>query len=118
LIPQSTAITWLPKNLNSLYMQSFVPPVVDHVKRSTIETIRSKSPFSIINIVALIAILIVGYFLYKKFTRKFSSGAIKMMRRKSPPKVTFKQPIAAVESDEEVEEEEEEEVPDVEVKED
>jgi hypothetical protein len=96
-----------------------VPPVVDHMKRATIESLRSKSPFSVLNIVALIAILIVGYFLYKKFTRKFSSGAIKMPRRPPPPKVTFKKPIATVEPEsEEEEEEDDEEVPDVEVKED
>jgi hypothetical protein len=106
-------------------MQSFVPPVVDHVKRSTIETLRSKSPFSILNIVALVAILIIGYFLYKKFTAKFSSGSIKMARppvrpRAPPKKVTFKPPV--VEESEESEDEEdpgeEEDVPDVDVKED
>jgi hypothetical protein len=95
------------------------PPVVDHLKRATIESIRSKSPFNIFNIAAFIAILIIGYFLYKKFTRKFTSGAIRTHRRPAPPKVTFKKPVAVVEPEpEEEDEEEEEEVPDVEVKED
>jgi hypothetical protein len=93
-------------------MQSFVPPVVDHVKRSTIETIKSRSPFSILNIVALVAILILGYFLYKKFTKKFSSGAIKVTARPPPKKVTFKKPPPP--PVEESESEEEEEVPVVE----
>jgi len=99
-------------------MNSVVPPVVDHLKRSTIETIRSKSPFNVLNIVSIIAILIIGYFLYKKFTKKFSSGAIKFPKR-PPSKVSFKKPIAKeIIEEEEAEEEEEEEIPDVEVKED
>lgn len=53
-------------------------PVVDHVKRSVIEEIKSQSPFNLFNIVALIVIVIVGYVLYKKFTEKFQSGAIKI----------------------------------------
>lgn len=53
------------------------PPVVDHVKRAAVQDITSKSPFNIFNIVAVIAILVIGYFLYKKFTEKFQKGAIK-----------------------------------------
>jgi hypothetical protein len=53
-------------------------PVVDHVKRSVIEEIKSQSPFNLFNIVAVIVIVIVGYVLYKKFTEKFQSGAIKI----------------------------------------
>jgi hypothetical protein len=53
------------------------PPVVDHVKRATVQDITSKSPFNIFNIVAIVAILVIGYFLYKKFTEKFQKGAIK-----------------------------------------
>lgn len=55
-----------------------VPPVVDHVKRATIQEIASKSPFNIFNIIALVAILVIGYFLYKKFHKKFSEGAIRL----------------------------------------
>ena len=55
-----------------------VPPVVDHVKRSTIQEITSKSPFNIFNIVAIVAVLVIGYFLYRKFTDKFQKGAIKI----------------------------------------
>jgi len=54
------------------------PTVVDHLKRSTIQEITSKSPFNIFNIVAIVAILVIGYFLYRKFTEKFQTGAIKM----------------------------------------
>lgn len=54
------------------------PPVVDHLKRNTIQDIKSKSIFSIFNIVAVVAILVIGYFLYKKFNTKFKAGAIKI----------------------------------------
>lgn len=55
-----------------------VAPVVDHVKRSTIQELASKSPFNIFNIVAVVAILVIGYFLYRKFNQKFARGAIRM----------------------------------------
>jgi hypothetical protein len=45
-------------------MQSAVP-VVDHAKRSILGEIKSSGPFNIFNIVALVAILVIGYFLYK-----------------------------------------------------
>lgn len=53
-------------------------PVVDHMKRSAIQELASKSPFNIFNIVAVVAILVIGYFLYKKFNKKFAQGAIRM----------------------------------------
>lgn len=53
-------------------------PVVDHAKRAVIQEITSKSPFNIFNIVAVVAILVIGYFLYKKFTQKFQKGSIKI----------------------------------------
>jgi len=52
-------------------------PVVDHAKRAAVQEITSKSPFNVFNIVAIVAILVIGYFLYKKFTTKFQKGAIK-----------------------------------------
>lgn len=61
------------------------PPVVDHVKRSVIQEIKTKSFFSIFNIVAIVAILVIGYFLYKKFTEKFKSGAIKLPSMEPKP---------------------------------
>jgi hypothetical protein len=54
-----------------------VPPVVDHAKRAAVQEIASSSPFNVFNIVALVAILVIGYFLYKKFNEKFQKGAIK-----------------------------------------
>jgi hypothetical protein len=54
-----------------------VPPVVDHAKRAAVQEIASKSPFNVFNIVAVVAILVIGYFLYKKFNEKFQKGAIK-----------------------------------------
>jgi hypothetical protein len=53
-------------------------PVVDHAKRAVIQEITAKSPFNVFNIVAIVAILVIGYFLYKKFTDKFQKGAIKI----------------------------------------
>jgi len=53
-------------------------PVVDHAKRAVIQEITSKSPFNVFNIVAIVAILVIGYFLYKKFTDKFQKGAVKI----------------------------------------
>ena len=50
---------------------------MDHVKRAAVQEITSKSPFNIFNIVAIVAVLVIGYFLYKKFTDKFQKGAIK-----------------------------------------
>jgi len=66
-------------------MQAAVP-VVDHVKRSAIQDIKSGGIFNIFNIVAVVAILVIGYFLYKKFTEKFQKGAIKLPQ--VPVKVT------------------------------
>jgi hypothetical protein len=53
-------------------------PVVDHVKRTVIQDIKAKSPFNVFNIVAIVAVLVIGYFLYKKFTEKFQKGSIKI----------------------------------------
>jgi hypothetical protein len=53
-------------------------PVVDHAKRAVIQEITAKSPFNVFNIVAIVAILVIGYFLYKKFTDKFQKGAVKI----------------------------------------
>lgn len=66
-------------------MQSAVP-VVDHVKRAAIGEIKAKSPFNVFNIVAVVAILIIGYFLYKKFTEKFQKGAINIPQVSVPIK--------------------------------
>jgi hypothetical protein len=52
--------------------------VVDHVKRSAIQELASKSPFNVFNVAAIVAILVIGYFLYKKFNKKFAQGAIRM----------------------------------------
>lgn len=59
-------------------MAQTVPPVVDHVKRATIQEAASKSPFNIFNIVAIVAILVIGFFLYRKFNQKFAQGAIRL----------------------------------------
>ena len=68
-----------------------VPPVFDHTRRSTFQEIKSKSMFSIFNIVAIVAILVIGYFLYKKFNDKFQKGAIRIpnitSKKVSPPSV-------------------------------
>jgi hypothetical protein len=66
-------------------MQS-AAPVVDHAKRSVLGEIKSSGPFNIFNIVALIAILVIGYLLYKKFSDKFQKGAIQMPTVSAPLK--------------------------------
>jgi hypothetical protein len=88
-----------------------VAPVVDHLKRSTIQEIASKSPFNIFNIVAVVAILVIGYFLYRKFTQKFARGAIRMpvmpvdmMQHVSAPVEAVSEPIQENTVEEEVEE--------------
>jgi len=48
------------------------------VKRSAIQELASKSPFNVFNVAAIVAILVIGYFLYKKFNKKFAQGAIRM----------------------------------------
>lgn len=55
-----------------------VPPVVDHAKRAVIDDIKTKSFFNLFNVAAVVAILVIGYFLYKKFNEKFKSGAIRL----------------------------------------
>jgi hypothetical protein len=82
-----------------------VPPVVDHVKRTIIQDIKSKSLFNLFNIAAVLAILVIGYFLYKKFNEKFKKGAIRMPSSEFVKTAS----VAPVK----VEEEEEEEIPDV-----
>jgi hypothetical protein len=69
-----------------------VPPVVDHAKRSVIETIKSKSPFSVLNIAAILAILNIGYFLYKKFNKKFNREGTKMPKRPMMPQMPMQMP--------------------------
>jgi hypothetical protein len=72
-------------------------PVVDHAKRAVIQEITSKSPFNVFNIVAIVAILLIGYFLYKKFTQKFQKGSIKIPDIiAAPPKMMAKAAAAPV----------------------
>lgn len=73
-------------------------PVVDHAKRAVIQEITSKSPFNVFNIVAIVAILIIGYFLYKKFTQKFQKGAIKLSDIAPAAAAVKKQAAAVVEA--------------------
>jgi hypothetical protein len=69
----------LARRKHLFFVMASVPaPVVDHIKRSTIQDLASKSPFNIFNVVAVVAILVIGYFLYKKFNKKFAQGAIRM----------------------------------------
>jgi len=69
-------------------------PVVDHAKRAVIQEITAKSPFNVFNIVAIVAILVIGYFLYKKFTDKFQKGAVKIPDIiAAPPKMAKSAPV-------------------------
>jgi hypothetical protein len=49
---------------------SGVPPVVDHASRARIQDAVSTSPFNVFNIVAIVVILVLGFYLYKKFMDK------------------------------------------------
>jgi len=86
-------------------------PVVDHIKRATIEDIKAKSLFNVFNIVAVVAILVIGYFLYKKFNEKFQKGAIKfpsMEPMAAPSNVEAVSAPVIVEEEDEVEDSKEE----------
>jgi hypothetical protein len=69
-------------------------PVVDHAKRSILGDIKANSPFNIFNVVALVAILVIGYLLYKKFTEKFQKGAISITPQ--APLNVSKEPVSIV----------------------
>jgi hypothetical protein len=74
-----------------------VPPVVDHVKRTIVQEIAAKSPFNVFNIVAIVAILVIGYYLYRKFNQKFAKGAIRMPQFiPGPPSAPHAAPVEAV----------------------
>jgi len=73
-------------------------PVVDHAKRAVIQEITAKSPFNIFNIVAVVAILVIGFFLYKKFTEKFQKGSIKIPDVVPTMPKVMKQAAAVVEA--------------------
>lgn len=81
------------------------PPVIDTMKRATIQDIKTKSFFNIFNIVAVVAILVIGYFLYKKFNEKFRQGAIRVSMPEPEPAV---EQVAAVSAPVVIQEEEEE----------
>jgi hypothetical protein len=86
-------------------------PVVDHIKRATIEDIKTKSLFNVFNVVAVVAILVIGYFLYKKFNEKFQKGAIKfpsMEPMAAPSNVEAVSAPVIVEEEDEVEDSKEE----------
>jgi hypothetical protein len=73
------------------------PPVVDHVKRTIVQDIASKSPFNVFNIVAIVGILVIGFYLYRKFNAKFAKGAIRMPQIiPGPPSATVAAPVEAV----------------------
>ena len=47
-----------------------VPPVVDHIQRSKIQDAIQSGPFNIFNILAIVVIVVIGFYLYKRFTAK------------------------------------------------
>ena len=49
---------------------SGTPPVVDHAARTRIQEAVEASPFNIFNIIAIVVILVLGFYLYKKFLDK------------------------------------------------
>ena len=47
-----------------------VPPVVDHIQRTKIQDVIQSGPFNIFNILAIVVIIVLGFYLYKRFTAK------------------------------------------------
>lgn len=87
-------------------MSSTVPPVIDP-SRVRIQEAVSASPFNMFNIVAIVLICVIGFYLYKRFMTKATP------QRRFP----LVQPVSAKPVETPVapipEEEEEEDVPDV-----
>jgi len=67
------------------------PPVIDYARQSRLAEIVEKSPFNMFNIVALIVIIIAGFFLYKRYKDKQAVERAHMLR----PSPVIKTPDSA-----------------------
>lgn len=87
---------------------SGLPPVIDP-SRARVSEVMSRSPFNIFNIIAIVLIVVIGFYLYKRFI-------VKKPQRRFPlvqPVIIKTAAAPAPAPSAVIEEEEEEEVPDV-----
>ena len=95
-------------------MATVIPPVIDP-SRTRIQEAVSHSPFNIFNIVAIVLIVVIGFYLYKRFIVKKPQRRFPLVQPVTPP-VKIAVPNAPVAEEEEVptivEETEEEEAED------
>ena len=73
------------------------PPVIDYARQSRLADIVEKSPFNIINIVAIIVIAIAAFFLYKRFKDKQAVERAHMLRPSPIIKAPEPAPVAVEE---------------------
>lgn len=85
---------------------TLVPPVIDP-SRIRIQEAVAHSPFNIFNIVAIVLIVVIGFYLYKRFIEKKPQRRFPMM----PMPVQVKTSVAQAAPAPEPEVDEEEEVP-------
>lgn len=94
-------------------MATVIPPVIDP-SRTRIQEAVSHSPFNIFNIVAIVLIVVIGFYLYKRFIVKKPQRRFPMVQPVAPPvKIAVPNaPVAEEEVPTIVEETEEEEAED------
>ena len=91
-------------------MATVIPPVIDP-SRTRIQEAVSHSPFNIFNIVAIVLIVVIGFYLYKRFIVKKPQRRFPLVQPVAPPvKIAVPNaPVAEEEVPTIVEETEEEE---------
>ena len=94
-------------------MAPVIPPVIDP-SRTRIQEAVSHSPFNIFNIVAIVLIVVIGFYLYKRFIVKKPQRRFPLVQPVAPPvKIAVPNaPVAEEEVPTIVEETEEEEAED------
>ena len=65
-------------------MATVIPPVIDP-SRTRIQEAVSHSPFNIFNIVAIVLIVVIGFYLYKRFIVKKPQRRFPMVQPVAPP---------------------------------
>jgi len=87
-----------------------IPPVIDSARHTAIHEAASRSSFSIMNIVAIVAIIVIGYFLYRKFLARRPTRRFPLVPTQPPQPKVQTAPIVEEMAQDEIPEEEE--VPD------
>ena len=65
-------------------MATVIPPVIDP-SRTRIQEAVSHSPFNIFNIVAIVLIVVIGFYLYKRFIVKKPQRRFPLVQPVAPP---------------------------------